>query len=92
MPGYGGSAYATRLGFLACRCVSRRCVAESDGTALRKIIETVELIPASVKSETQQVLALRDGKVVSFIERIERPAPVVVDTGSNHQRTAASDN
>src|SRR5256884_7630861 len=70
----------------------RSCVAESDSAALTKIIEPIDLVSASAKSETQQVLTLRDRKVVRFVERIERPAPIVIDTRSNHQWTAASDN
>src|SRR5260370_36176377 len=73
-------------------CANRRCVDESVAAALRKIIEAIELVSASVKSEAQQVFALSDRKVVSFIERIKRPAAVVIDAGSNDQRATAIDN
>src|SRR5258708_23228528 len=72
--------------------MARRGVAESSAGALRKIVEAVELISARVKSETQQVLPFRDRKVVGFIEGIERPAAVVIDTGSEDQRPSTGDN
>src|SRR5258708_34929825 len=72
--------------------MARRGVAESSAGALRKIVEAVELISARVKSETQQVLPFRDRKIVGFIEGIERPAAVVIDTGSEDQRPSTGDN
>src|SRR5260221_761173 len=85
------TAQGRRIG-KARRCIARRGVAESNAAALRKIVEAVELISARVKSETQQVLPFRDRKVVGFIEGIERPAAVVIDTGSEDQRPSTADN
>src|SRR5258708_37382908 len=74
------------------RCIACRGVAESNAAALRKIVEAVELVSARVKSETQQVLLFCDRKVVGFLEGIESPAAVVIDTGFEEQRPSPGGN